>query len=104
MGGKCGFRLVAFSGGLVVFSQGRFPCLPADRGEKDGMSLDFQTTPDPAAWLDEVLAAFNCQTGTLHKADGSTESFQCTHTLSEEHIAWFRAGGALNVIRANLLA
>lgn len=34
------------------------------------MSLDFLTTPDPAAWLDEVLAAFNCQTGTLHKADG----------------------------------
>jgi L-methionine (R)-S-oxide reductase len=34
------------------------------------MSLDFQTTPDPAAWLEEVLCAFHCQTGTLHKADG----------------------------------
>ncbi|WP_367872115.1 GAF domain-containing protein [Luteolibacter sp. Populi] len=34
------------------------------------MSLDFQTTADPAAWLGEVLTAFNCQTGTLHKADG----------------------------------
>jgi L-methionine (R)-S-oxide reductase len=34
------------------------------------MSLDFQTTPDPSAWLDEVLCAFDCQTGTLHKADG----------------------------------
>ena len=34
------------------------------------MRLDFQTTPDPAAWLEEVLCAFHCQTGTLHKADG----------------------------------
>lgn len=34
------------------------------------MSLDFQTTEDPAAWLAEVLGAFNCQTGTLHRADG----------------------------------
>jgi L-methionine (R)-S-oxide reductase len=34
------------------------------------MSLDFQTTPDSSAWLEEVLCAFHCQTGTLHKADG----------------------------------
>jgi aconitate hydratase len=25
--------------------------------------------------------------------------FECTHTLSEEHIEWFRAGSALNLIR-----
>ncbi|WP_035603544.1 GAF domain-containing protein [Haloferula sp. BvORR071] len=37
------------------------------------MSLDFQTCSDPAAWLDEVLCAFNCQTGTLHRTDGSGE-------------------------------
>ncbi len=34
------------------------------------MSLDFKTTLDPEAWLGEVLAAFNCQTGTLHRTDG----------------------------------
>ncbi len=34
------------------------------------MSLDFQTSPDPSAWLEEVLCSFHCQTGTLHKADG----------------------------------
>lgn len=34
------------------------------------MSLDFSSSADPAAWLGEVLAAFNCQTGTLHRADG----------------------------------
>ena len=34
------------------------------------MSLDFQTSGDATAWLDEVLSAFHCQTGTLHRADG----------------------------------
>ncbi len=37
------------------------------------MSLDFHESPDSAAWLAEVLCAFNCQTGTLHKTDGSGE-------------------------------
>jgi aconitate hydratase len=36
----------------------------------------------------------------LHHADGTTEEFLANHTMSEEHIGWFRAGGALNVIRA----
>jgi aconitate hydratase len=36
----------------------------------------------------------------LHHADGTTEEFLANHTMSDEHIAWFRAGGALNVIRA----
>ena len=35
----------------------------------------------------------------LHHADGSTVDFTCTHTFSPEHIGWFRAGGALNLIR-----
>ena len=35
----------------------------------------------------------------LTKADGSTLEFHCNHTMSEEHIEWFRAGSALNIIR-----
>ena len=35
----------------------------------------------------------------LHRADGSTLDFECTHTMSAEHIEWFRAGSALNLIR-----
>jgi aconitate hydratase len=35
----------------------------------------------------------------IHRGDGSTVDFECTHTLSDEHIAWFRAGSALNLIR-----
>ena len=32
-------------------------------------------------------------------ADGSTVDFECTHTMSAEHIEWFKAGSALNLIR-----
>ena len=32
-------------------------------------------------------------------ADASTVDFTCTHTMSPEHIDWFRAGSALNLIR-----
>jgi aconitate hydratase A / 2-methylisocitrate dehydratase len=33
--------------------------------------------------------------------DGSTVDFEALHTMSPEHIDWFKAGGALNVIRAH---
>lgn len=39
-------------------------------------------------------------TGTITKPSGERLAFQCTHTMSDEHIEWFRAGGALNVIRS----
>src|SRR5947209_412043 len=32
-------------------------------------------------------------------ADGAHVDFECTHTMSAEHIEWFRAGSALNLIR-----
>ncbi|MCB1258225.1 MAG: aconitate hydratase, partial [Microthrixaceae bacterium] len=34
------------------------------------------------------------------KPDGTSVEFMCNHTMSAEHIDWFRAGSALNVIRA----
>lgn len=37
----------------------------------------------------------------INHEDGTTETFQAMHTMSEEHIGWFKSGGALNVIRAN---
>jgi aconitate hydratase len=36
----------------------------------------------------------------LHHADGTSLRFECTHTLSEAHIEWFKAGSALNLIRS----
>jgi aconitate hydratase len=35
----------------------------------------------------------------LHHADGSTEMIQVNHTYNEQQIEWFKAGGALNIIR-----
>ena len=35
----------------------------------------------------------------VHHADGTTEEITTKHTMSDEHIAWFRAGSALNVLR-----
>ncbi len=40
-------------------------------------------------------------TCVINHADGSKETFEATHTMSDEHIGWFKAGGALNVIRAS---
>ncbi len=34
------------------------------------------------------------------KPDGTTVPFEGLHTMNDEQIAWFRAGGALNIIRA----
>ncbi len=36
----------------------------------------------------------------LHHADGSASGVDTTHTMSEEHIAWFKAGSALNLLAA----
>ncbi len=35
----------------------------------------------------------------LHHIDGSQESFQVNHTYNAPQIEWFKAGGALNIIR-----
>ena len=37
----------------------------------------------------------------INHADGTVTEFTCSHTMNDEHISWFKAGGALNVIRAN---
>ncbi len=42
-------------------------------------------------------------TVVLHHADGTTDSFKVNHTYNEQQIEWFKAGGALNIIRANSL-
>lgn len=39
-------------------------------------------------------------TVVLHHADGTQDSFEVAHTYNEAQIDWFKAGSALNVIRA----
>jgi aconitate hydratase len=46
------------------------------------------------------LAPESPVSGVIRHSDGTTESFTASHTMSAEHIAWFEAGGALNLIRA----
>ena len=36
----------------------------------------------------------------ITRPDGTSVDFEGLHTMSGEHIDWFRAGGALNLIRA----
>jgi aconitate hydratase len=38
------------------------------------------------------------------KPDGTTVAFEANHTMNDEQIAWFRAGGALNIIRQKMAA
>ncbi len=35
----------------------------------------------------------------VHHADDTSDEILTSHTMSDEHIAWFRAGSALNVLR-----
>jgi len=35
----------------------------------------------------------------INHSDGTSEEIMANHTMSDEHIAWFRAGSALNVLR-----
>jgi len=40
----------------------------------------------------------------LNHADGSKEEIKANHTYNEQQIEWFKAGGALNIIRASVKA
>jgi aconitate hydratase len=43
-------------------------------------------------------------TVVLHHKDGSTEEITVNHSFNEQQIEWFKAGGALNVIRRDFAA
>ena len=40
----------------------------------------------------------------LNHADGTKDEIKVNHTYNEQQIEWFKAGGALNIIRANVKA
>ncbi|RXK85361.1 aconitate hydratase [Filimonas effusa] len=40
----------------------------------------------------------------LHHADGSSDTIQVNHTYNQQQIEWFKAGGALNIIRKQVAA
>ena len=43
-------------------------------------------------------------TMVFHHADGSKDEIKVNHTYNENQIEWFKAGGALNIIRAQVKA
>jgi aconitate hydratase len=45
------------------------------------------------------FSAGNPLEARLHHKDGSTDSFLVNHTYNEQQIEWYKAGGALNIIR-----
>jgi aconitate hydratase len=40
----------------------------------------------------------------LNHADGTSDEIKVNHSYNEQQIEWFKAGGALNIIRANVKA
>jgi aconitate hydratase len=97
-----------FRGGVVIFArsfarihetnlkkQGILPLTFTDAGtydeigERDRISLLDLAALEPDRQV-------QCR---ITKPDGSTVGFSCTHTESTEQIEWFKAGGALNLIR-----
>ena len=69
-----------------------------------------QTTPDGSrSWtyangrLEQMSQDLPGATGTtvLEHDDGSRDRVELKHTLTDEHIAWFWAGSALNILAQN---
>jgi aconitate hydratase len=76
--------------------QGVLPLTFADPGTYDQIGED-----DRISVLDLAsLAPDQPVSCRITKPDGTTIDFECTHTFSPDQIEWFRAGSALNIIRA----
>jgi aconitate hydratase len=97
-----------YRGGLVVIArsfarihetnlkkQGVLPLTFVDASTYDGIDEDDRISVLGLAHLAPGLD-LDC---VLTKADGRRVPFTCRHTYSEDQVAWFRAGSALNVIR-----
>ena len=60
--------------------------------EDDTISITGLTTFTPGVALTMVL----------DHADGSRDEIKVNHTYNDQQIEWFKAGGALNVIRRSI--
>jgi aconitate hydratase len=98
-----------FRGGLVIFARS-FARIHETNLKKQGMLP--LTFADPATYDEigeddriSVLGLADLAPDTpvqcrITKPDGSTVDFETVQTFSPEQIEWFRAGSALNIIRA----
>ncbi|HEX4491819.1 MAG TPA: aconitate hydratase [Acidimicrobiia bacterium] len=76
--------------------QGVLPLWFADVDDYDKVRVD--DTVDVVGLAD--LAPARPVTVVLHHTDGTNDEITTTHSMSEEHIEWFRAGSALNLLAA----
>ncbi|MFN8167024.1 MAG: aconitate hydratase [Bacteroidia bacterium] len=78
--------------------QGMLALTFADKNDYDKIREDDQI---------DILGLTSFTPGTqltivLHHSDGSQDSFKVNHSYNENQIEWFKAGGALNIIRAEV--
>ena len=97
-----------FRGGIVAMARS-FARIHETNLKKQGMIP--LTFADPASYdligEDDRINVLNlppvpgqtvqCQ---VVKPDGTAIDFECTHTFSDDQVEWFKAGSALNIIRA----
>ena len=101
-----------FRGGVVIFARS-FARIHETNLKKQGLvPLTFS---DPATYdLIEETDRINVHNlppvpdqpikCSITKADGSTVEFEAKHTFSPEQVEWFKAGSALNIVRAKVAA
>src|SRR5881296_188456 len=72
--------------------QGVLPLVFADPADYDRVGAQDRVSVTGLA----KLAPGKPVTVTIRKPDGRTETIEALHSLTDEHIAWFKAGSALN--------
>ena len=76
--------------------QGMLPLRFADPTDYEKIQVDDRLSLTGLA----AIAPGQPITAVLHHPDGSEESFALEHSLNDEQVEWFKAGSALNVLRA----
>ena len=92
----------AFFGGGAGTAGGRGPRPRVRRGQDALIRLEIDLA-EAAFGVTRELKVDTAVRCTIHKPDGSTVDFEGNHTFSDDQIEWFRAGGALNIIRQKQL-
>ena len=76
--------------------QGVLPLTFADPADYDKIRADDRIS---LTGLKELMPGREIQ-GAIHHSDGTTEPLKLKHTLTAEQIEWFKAGSALNLLKA----
>ncbi|MGH2570213.1 MAG: aconitate hydratase, partial [bacterium] len=77
--------------------QGVLPLTFVDPADYDRVQVDDRVSIGGLS----ALAPGSTHTVTFHHADGTDSRVRARHSLNEEQIDWFRAGSALNLLRAS---